>query len=428
MAYVSLPQEDWEQVCARVDHAGGDVSWRWAAMLDYEGKWKLATLVATAEAPALPAEALSYRDLTLGREVISAATAAHRLRKGIAVTGNKRVGEITFVPPNSPVRPRHRTTATAGPYPSRSGWPEYEVSYDSDTEHRGLQISNLDQLVEPGMPVYPSGQHAITHFVLGVPPDERASLTFGNIIVRIPDMRARIAALDLKRNRVHVRLEGDTSACALRLTWREANSSIDRGTHDWPAPPAAVRMPFRGIPYEASVYLVADDGSVIDSRGWEGAHGDRPEVDPWDPRRVLDTIRAGEDEHSEFKQQIDRPGTLQRVARSVAAFANGTGGVVYFGVTNDAQVVGAGRDLRDSVDDAIRQRVRPQPPSRWRSLRLQQKPVQALVVDAGADRPYRADKIVWIRVHATTREAEADEIRSIAGADSNASMRGGWHG
>jgi predicted HTH transcriptional regulator len=89
--------------------------------------------------------------------------------------------------------------------------------------------------------------------------------------------------------------------------------------------------------------------------------------------------------------------------------------VIYIGVSDEGEIIGASVNVRSGIDSAIRQSVKPQPPYRWRALRLQTKPVQALVIDEGSDKPYRAHKVVWIRVHATTREAEGHEIRAISG-------------
>jgi predicted HTH transcriptional regulator len=89
------------------------------------------------------------------------------------------------------------------------------------------------------------------------------------------------------------------------------------------------------------------------------------------------------------------------------------------GVHNDRQIVGwqpAG--LCDLSADLLRRRVRPFPRYKIRQVSVGGKPVQLVVVEAGLDRPYRADGVTVVRSHGTTRDAESQEIRAIAAGGS----------
>lgn len=55
---------------------------------------------------------------------------------------------------------------------------------------------------------------------------------------------------------------------------------------------------------------------------------------------VLARIEAGEDEHTEFKRDVD----LKKVGRTVAAFANSNGGLLILGVSDDGSILGVQED------------------------------------------------------------------------------------
>jgi hypothetical protein len=412
VAYLALPDESWNSICERLERAAGPISWRWAAIRERDGTWKFAVLAVSTASPA-PVERLPYQSLVIGREALSAEDAADRMRAGRAAKDSE-LGDLMFPLPSGMLYPRHRGTGAAGPYRSRSGWPEFEVQYDSQSATVGQQMSNIEQLVEPDLPIYPSGQDAVAHLVFETSPDESNMVRVGTVLVRLPDRRGRIASIDLRRGRLVIGLEGGIARSRLRAAWRMTTPSVEWSRHEWIAPQAAIRFPVRGIPYQLALYLVTEEGDVLDSRGWEGTHGDLPKIDEWEPAGVLQRIQSGEDEVTEFKVLLDQAKTYASLARTVAAFANGRGGVVFIGVSDHGEIVGADARIRRGVDDALAERVTPRAPYRWRALRLRGRPIQVLVVASAGTAVYRADRIVWTRVQATTREAEGDEIRHLA--------------
>ena len=143
-------------------------------------------------------------------------------------------------------------------------------------------------------------------------------------------------------------------------------------------------------------------------------------ADPDDEVRRL--ILGGESGTLEFKRQAptDRDGNV-RLARVVAAFANGDGGVILFGVDRDeATVVGIAEEfpvVRDRLTDIVTGNVTPRPHIDVDAYNTHDGLVVALAVGPGDRTPYAVDRTrprYYIRRNATTLEASQDEIRALA--------------
>lgn len=140
-------------------------------------------------------------------------------------------------------------------------------------------------------------------------------------------------------------------------------------------------------------------------------------------RKILD----GENEHLEFKQEI--PSDSTKYIKTVAAFANGEGGLILFGVEKDTTIKGVlGKidDLKDRITDAICNRMDPTPKFRFENFLLENKGILGLYVEEGDLRPYgisndkRLD--VYVRRGSTTRFARHHEIRELSRKDMMANL------
>jgi ATP-dependent DNA helicase RecG len=130
-------------------------------------------------------------------------------------------------------------------------------------------------------------------------------------------------------------------------------------------------------------------------------------------RSAIDALVAGgESETVEFKKSTAEH---ERAAKTICGMANQRGGVVLFGVAPDGRVSGQQvsertlERLTQSLDD-----VRPHP-----SYTLQQivvdgdREVLAIVVDRGADRPYRHRGVGYMRVGAVTQALSEERAQQI---------------
>jgi predicted HTH transcriptional regulator len=107
--------------------------------------------------------------------------------------------------------------------------------------------------------------------------------------------------------------------------------------------------------------------------------------------------------------------------KTVAAFANGKGGVILFGVVDDTgEIKGIKGDVQrqsDRMVNMIRDNVVPQPNLRIENCQLNGKRVLALFVEEGDLPPYGIDAAkpkFYVRRGATTFPANQAEVRAVA--------------
>jgi hypothetical protein len=148
-------------------------------------------------------------------------------------------------------------------------------------------------------------------------------------------------------------------------------------------------------------------------------------IDPADTAAQIEGfILRGESETIEFKQEVSSDkGTS--FLRTVAAFANATGGVILLGVVNGTgEVKGIAGDMqaeKDRVSTMIHNILVPQPQFRIESCRVRNKQVIALFVNNGDSPPYGvypSNPKYCVRRGATTQPATQEEIRRLAQRDS----------
>jgi hypothetical protein len=149
---------------------------------------------------------------------------------------------------------------------------------------------------------------------------------------------------------------------------------------------------------------------------------------PQDPDAEIQALLAqGEGQQVEFKRQLpeESPDSKRTVFKTVAAFANGAGGSIVFGVEKDEATI-CGLDginplkERDRLVQLARSLVTPSPAVEVRQYDVDGKVLMVLIVEPGSNRPYgitlpgKKDKPVefYVRRDATTFPARPEEIRN----------------
>jgi ATP-dependent DNA helicase RecG len=134
-----------------------------------------------------------------------------------------------------------------------------------------------------------------------------------------------------------------------------------------------------------------------------------------DAETIERRLRAGEDSRTEFKSAREEL-PAKTLAKEIAAFANGQGGQLFLGVEDDGSITGAGT-LREA--DQLMQRVTSTcqtsvHPAIWCSiLKVEVQSKLLVIVDVPAfspDRPYRVDRIFYLRDGMVCREATRTEL------------------
>lgn len=155
---------------------------------------------------------------------------------------------------------------------------------------------------------------------------------------------------------------------------------------------------WRQAPFSPTVENVTEEVGGIDSR-------------------IEELLYRGEGETIEFKREV--PNAEDRLLKTVAAFANGEGGVILVGVDDDGTVPGVDRPLnqeKDRIINMIRAKVDPGPPVRLEDGKVNGKDVIAIFVDQGDSPPYclyPAKPEPYVRRGATTFRARQEEIRAL---------------
>jgi hypothetical protein len=272
-----------------------------------------------------------------------------------------------------------------------------------------------DELVADGMPAFISfDQAAAAHFM----PPRRLNRNFSGreVVVRHQDERARFEHVFIRPTELIATVSGK------RLT----GTTVAIGGYDGPrraltARTRKVRLPLPGgVPSGAWVALHRDreliDRRILDP-AW-GATGVDVEVAPATRAEVW--INGGERDTVEFKR--DLPAQPQRVMRTIAAFANGEGGALLFGVEDDGEITGIPRkQTRAAIDlltNLIRDTVRPLPDFRAEIIQTAGRSIIALTVEPGQQPPYgvggdNRDARYYIRRAASTFPASPDDLRAL---------------
>ncbi len=162
------------------------------------------------------------------------------------------------------------------------------------------------------------------------------------------------------------------------------------------------------------------DFRTISSR-WPDSLAQRDIVyEPEDLNERLDLIRlGGENETVEFKEAVPKG---DRIAKAVAAFANGRGGTIIVGIRDGTgEVTGIMGDVtaaRDRLDNIVRSGVDPPPEYELSTCTLAGRTVIAMRVAPGDQRPYGAVVKGGIRYYvrrgANNWVAQPEEVRVIA--------------
>ncbi|MDP9226076.1 MAG: ATP-binding protein [Actinomycetota bacterium] len=279
-----------------------------------------------------------------------------------------------------------------------------------------------DELVADDAPAFLTFDLAATAF-FGVPPSPSRSFSGREFVVREQDARARIDSVRVRPTEVIVAVSGEQlSSTALTLGGLAGQrKQLRRGTRE-------VHFPLAGGIPSGSWIALHKALELLDRRGLDPAWGQTDveiEVDPVTEVEVL--VSRGEGVSTEFKRDLptDERDSVVNVMKTVAAFANGEGGTLLFGIDNDGAVVGLGipdaRKTLDRTTQLVRDWVRPHVDFDTELTEVDGKQVLLVRVDAGAEPPHgvgTTDRRIdyYIRRSATSFPATPADVRAFVRA------------
>ncbi len=118
-------------------------------------------------------------------------------------------------------------------------------------------------------------------------------------------------------------------------------------------------------------------------------------------KTTLELIEMGEGLTVEFKRTIDSP---FKIAKTLASFANTSGGVLLVGIADNRATVGITSELRElkKLDRACTELIESELLIRYKVIKLGMAPVLRVEVDESTDKPHYAinekgDRIIYVR-------------------------------
>ncbi|MFI4991435.1 MAG: helix-turn-helix domain-containing protein [Solirubrobacterales bacterium] len=260
-------------------------------------------------------------------------------------------------------------------------WPVREWAIRS---HDGSGQVLHDELVAADAPAFIGFDQAAAEF-FGVPPRPNRNFSGRELVVRQQDRRARFDRVRVHPTELLIDVTGEELR-GVSLTL----SGFGGASHKLSPRAREIRLPIPDGLGPGAWLALHRDQELLDRRVLDPAWGVRDvDVVVDSATRVELLVSGGERETVEFKRQL--PGDDPTgVMKTVAAFANGAGGTILFGVENDGEIVGVrddrDRDGRDRLTSLVSDWVRPLPDFQceW----VEDHGVIALRVEPGDHVPY----------------------------------------
>lgn len=351
---------------------------------------------------------------------------AKRLKRGKVWLCRRCLNLAALSPTKVPVqrRPSEGIGAGSGGAFESLPWPSVVMEVSSQSAAQQLP---QEPLIAPGEPSFFRYDDAASDF-FGRP----GGKALRGIVYRHQEQRARITRVVFGLERVQVWVEGeDLVGLSVEVAGNtpgqiQAISSENQGPLSFDFPDGLPERPW---------VLLRTDYEWLDRRflHWPYSIGDQPdveeeEVEP-DPTSMIDFfLQRREGPQVEFKRGLpeDTDELIKRVMKSVAAFANGEGGTILFGITKEYEVIGVDRlrldDDKDRLSDLIDSWVSPRPGWDFYIYPVEQQPgrvVLALNIKPGEEPPYsigtkNVPTQYYVRHAARSVPARPEELRNIA--------------
>lgn len=313
--------------------------------------------------------------------------------------------------------------------PSHSSWGDvvvprphvaYELGWPADGGAGGW--NQFGPVISDAAPSYLDAAGAVADFFDGADAT-RYSPPFDQAVIRIVEDDGWIDNVHVAPTVMRLQVRGTRTAGA-RL---ELNSPSEKAAQMLSGE-EVVEFPIPGgIPSGASAIL-SQSGRLLDQRRlgppW-GSYGVTFEPPPLSDRVEI-IVAGGEGPEAEFKVRLPATdGERKKLAATVAAFANGGGGTIVYGVENDTLTaigVDVTQESLDSLQRVIRNRLEPQPEVTIEKVATRGVTVIAVTVSQGSATPYgiNPDAIeIYVRRGANTVRAHREEVVALAAPPAN---------
>jgi hypothetical protein len=356
---------------------------RSAAICDaQESVWKLAMLEVIVGVPpgGWLEERWEYEHAVFGAVEVPGATVASWFGEGQLEIG---MVSVPFIAQPNLHGERRDSRQSRGDEPLP--WPSATRRTSTTTD---ANIGTLHEtLVAAGAPAFFNVELAVASF-FRVPPNTRGRGIGSEIVFREQDLRARIEHVEIRPSEVTVTVGGsDRDGLSLTLSGHGGESRrLDPDGTKW-----SLSLP-EGVPDGGWVAL-HDGRELIDSRALDpaGRLADDVELHIEPETRIEALVSRGEGATLEFKRELPTQ-DASKVLKTIAAFSNGQGGTLLFGVTDEQEIIGLADALdRDTIDHLTRvvsDHVHPHPHFEIAAVAVGETVVLVVDVWPGPDTPY----------------------------------------
>lgn len=325
---------------------------------------------------------------------------------------------------NIPTQARLSTSdKTRRPYSEWSSWPADIFTFEPPS----VQPMTPDEsLLAADEPYYPSLGHVLSD-LFGFRVQHWRNYLRGQIVLVLPDYRARISKLTIALASLRAEFEcrrlqptdlvvkvfaENSIRCLLQRTLEPQASTLEIDLNDRPS--------------LVSLALISKvNGETLHEKTFrEGVGWIEPDVIVEDTQPEIEhLLLTGESETVEFKEKLDK-GSAEKVAKTIAAFANTKGGTIVFGVDDDHNVVGCKiRGMADTVTNIIRSYCDPPPVVAIREMTREDKQLLLVQVSEGASTVHLVKNLgLFIRANGTNRAPTSHELHLLLrrrGAEEN---------
>ena len=295
-------------------------------------------------------------------------------------------------------------------------WPTNHYIFNMDNEVRGHTPSG--PLVSARYPHFPDAESAIKYyneFDIGYN-SSSIFLFLPNYQLKIDELSIGSEHLDLKLIINDIKQEELIGKiyCKKEGLIKTEDFSIDEN-------PKRINLSF--IPDFMSIYVLKKDGEILDFRriylSWPSSPSEDIIIDlkEYD---ILTMIKQGENQHIEFKQELDNK-HKEEFIESVVAFANGKGGAILIGVDDKSNVIGFNKDkIEEHIINIIRSQCDPFIEPELQSVEIDDKPIIVVRINEGTNKPYTLrNRGVYVRSGSTDRIASRIELDEFYKKENN---------
>lgn len=313
---------------------------------------------------------------------------------------------------------RHASNARSGGY-GPLPWPCLEMAVTSSAPSNGPGIILV---ADDAPPFFDLGYAAASLFGLDVQPGRMVQTMQSSF--RRQDLSGRICGVTVTPTQLTVRMEGSN------LT----GTIIDLGTPIWHQRASLSSDSEQTVTFDLSGSLPLASWVVLhradewlDIRYLNHPYSISKQVDvefEVEPATRLDAlVAAGEGPTTEFKEVLPPtdPKGIRKSLKTVAAFANGDGGMLLYGVNDDGDVVGINKaqGVEERLANLVRTWVSPLPEFSIEALPVDTDldlAVYVIVVAAGSQTPYGCgtaptNVIYYLRRGSTTFAISPQDLR-----------------